>query len=124
MGNCRSGKNGCGLPRCVTTPGASESRQRFLFKMQPALPLQPEEAGLLNPDVGGEGAGGVHVADRDIALVPQGVVGQAVAAEVLADVAVGPVGDGVQLPAAVLALEEVDVGAAAGLAAAQAGRSE
>src|SRR5690606_22355027 len=87
----------------------------------PALALQAEEAGLLLGDVGGQGAGRVDVADGDIALLPQGVVGQPVAGQVPADVAVGPVGDGVQLPAVVLALQELDVGAGAALAAAQAG---
>jgi LysR family transcriptional regulator, cys regulon transcriptional activator len=76
--------------------------------MQPALPLQPEEARVLLAHAGEQGARGVHVADRDVALFPQRVVGQVRAGSGSADVAVAPVGDGVQLPAAVLALEEVD----------------
>src|SRR3546814_1080125 len=65
--------------------------------------------------------GGVDVPDRDVAAVPQRVIRQAVLPEVVADVAVRPVGQGVQLPASVAQLQEIDARARAGLAAAQPG---
>src|SRR5690606_11766451 len=94
-------------------PLHSQPRQRLLLEMQPTLPLQSKKAGLLDTDLRGQGAGRVDVADGNVALLPQRVVGESVAAEILADVAVGPVGDRVQLPAFVLALQELDVGAGA-----------
>src|SRR3546814_4114831 len=65
--------------------------------------------------------GGVDVPERGVAGVPQRVMGQAVLPEVVADVAVRPVGQGVQLPASVAQLQEIDARARAGLAAAQPG---
>src|SRR3546814_12666574 len=67
--------------------------------------------------------GGVDVPDRDVAAVPQRVIRQAVLPEVVADVAVRPVGQGVQLPASVAQLQETDARARAGMARAQPGPS-
>ena len=61
--------------------------------VQAALALEPEEAGLLGRHVGGERPGRVHVADRDVALLPERMVGQVVLGQVAVDVPVGPVDD-------------------------------
>ena len=61
------------------------------------------------------------IADADVALLAQRVVGEIVGLEEGVDVAVGPVGDGVDLGAGPLGGREGDFGAGVGLAAAQAG---
>jgi len=63
----------------------------------------------------------MHVADRDVAFVPQRVVRQRVAIETAPHVVVAPVRDRVQLPAAVVEFQELRVYATFRLAAADAG---
>src|SRR6185295_10203899 len=60
------------------------------------------------------------VADRDVSLVPQRVVRQAVGLEIQVHVAIRPVEDRMHLEAAIAYLEWIELRAALGLAAAQA----
>ena len=67
--------------------------------VQPALAQQSEEAQLLDALHIREAARRVHVADRDVTLLPQGVIGQVVTDEILMDVAIAPVDDRMNLEA-------------------------
>src|SRR5690606_9092098 len=97
------------------------ARQPSDVLVDPALALEAEEAGVLVLHARLPAAGGVEVADGDVALVPQRVVGQVVLLQVLPHVAVAPVGDRADLQAVAAPLQDRRVGAAGRLAAAQAG---
>src|SRR5690606_10818955 len=91
------------------------------FLVQPALAFEAEETGVLLAHARLPATGGVGVADGDIALLPQRVVGQVMLLEIAPHVAVVPVGDRVDLPASVAPLQDRCAAAAARLHAAQAG---
>src|SRR5688572_4117097 len=99
----------------------SSSRIRLTVEMQPALTLQAEKTRVLLVHSGLQRSRGVDVADRHVTLVPERVVGQVVLLQVLPDFAIAPVGNRMQLPAAVAQFEEIDVGARTRLAATQSG---
>src|SRR6185436_13800495 len=77
------------------TPSSALALGRAL--VQPALALEPEKARLLLRHAVGELRGGVPVADRRITLLPERVVGQIVARQVVVDVLVVPVDDRMDL---------------------------
>src|SRR5487761_1125013 len=90
--------------------------------VQPAFAFESEKAGVLGVHARLPAMAGMDVADRYVALAPQRVVRQAMAREVVTDIAIGPVGQRMELPAAVAMLGKVDRRAAARLAPAQAGK--
>ena len=89
--------------------------------VEAALALEAEEAGLFLGHVAGEGAGGVDIADGDVTLFPQGMVGEVKLGEVLVDHPIIPVDNGVNLDHAVLHLKDAEFRAGLGLLAAQPG---
>src|SRR5688500_16237129 len=89
--------------------------------MQSALALEPEEPRVLVVHARFEPVRRVHVADRNVAFVPQRVIGKIVFLQVGPHVAVAPVGEWVQLPATVMQLQERRVGTAARLRTADTG---
>ena len=70
--------------------------------MQAALTFQAEKARLFLGHVCAHRARGLDIADGDVALVPERVIGQVVPCEILVDFFVRPVVDRVDLDAAVL----------------------
>ena len=78
--------------------------------MQAALALQTEEAQLLDVSHLGQRACRVPVADRQVALFPQRVIGEVVRLQILADVAVGPVEDGMKMRGMIPGAVAFDVG--------------
>src|SRR5690606_30012016 len=76
--------------------------------VDPALALQAEEAGLLDRVDLVDRPRAVHVADGEIALLPQRVIRQPVLLQVEVHVAIAPVRDRVHLPAAAGPVEERD----------------
>src|SRR5690606_33511227 len=97
------------------------ARQPSDVLVDPALALEAEEAGVLVLHARLPALGGVEVADGDVALVPQRVVGKVVLLQVLPHVAVVPVGDRADLQAVAAPLQDRGVRAGGRLAAAQAG---
>src|SRR6185312_7854719 len=98
----------------LTTPDSENA-------VQSAFALEAEETGVFRIHARFPTTAGVAIADRDVALVPQRVVWQAMAAQVMTDIAVAPVGQRMQFPAAMPPFENIDRGAAARLLPAQAG---
>src|SRR5678809_808363 len=92
-----------------------------LTKVQAALALQAEEACVFLAHSGLPGARRMDVADREIATLPQRVIGQAIVLQLLPHIAVGPVGNRMELPAAGAQFEEIERATLRGLGAAQAG---
>ena len=64
----------------------------------------------------------MHIADRDIALLPQRVIGQIEFLQVVVNVLVAPVDDRQKLEQAVLQPQHLELAAGVGLTAAQAGK--
>src|SRR4249919_3703705 len=89
--------------------------------VQPAFALESEEPRVLLAHPGFQPSCRMHVADRDIAFVPQRVIGQVVPLQVVPYIAVAPVCQRMQLPASVVQLQERRVRAAARLRATDAG---
>src|SRR5882672_5986131 len=85
-----------------------------------ALAFQAEEARLLDRRDLLDRLRAVVVADREIALLPERVIGQRVLGEIAVYAAILPIRDRVDLPAAAGPLEIRDLRAALGLVAAQA----
>src|SRR5688572_659840 len=112
---CKSTKIGRCLMASAARPGADQ--------VQAALALQAEEARVLGGVAGlGERARRMPVADRDVATLPQRVIRQAVALQVVVHVAVGPVEDRMDLVARRAdALDRLDGRARARLLAPQPG---
>src|SRR5580658_1461539 len=90
--------------------------------VEAAFPLQPEKPGLLGREIGGEGTRRMCVSNRDIALVPERMVGQVVLFQVAMNVAVAPVDDGQNLVASVLHADDRKLLAGARLRMAKSGQ--
>ena len=67
--------------------------------MESTLTLQAEEASLFLVHSGFELASRMHVPDRDVALIPKGVVGEIVAFQILEHIFVRPINYWVDLDA-------------------------
>ncbi len=87
--------------------------------MQAALALEAEESGLLLAHAGLPPGGGVHVAHREVTLLPQGVVGEVELFEVVVHILVAPVDHRQKLEAAALDGQYRQLATAARLLAAQ-----
>src|SRR5690348_11988472 len=112
--------------RCANLfrPNHNVRRVKLVFaysRMQATLPHDPREARVFLAHALFPALRAVRVADADVAVVPQRVVRQVVGLQVLPDVAVAPVGERMDLPAAVAQFEEVDLFARACLGAADTG---
>jgi hypothetical protein len=80
--------------------------------VQAAPALEAEEAGVFLARAVAQSTGGVHVADGDVALLPQRVIGQVMAGQIAKHVTVGPVDQRMDLAAAVAPQQHVEVLAA------------
>src|SRR4249919_465352 len=89
--------------------------------VQAAFALESEESRVLLAHPGFQPPCRMHVADRDIAFVPQRVIWEVVPLQVVPYIAVAPVRQRMQLPASVVQLQERRVRAAARLRATDAG---
>src|SRR5207342_3902706 len=130
MLGCRaSAGSGCPSPGCATlSPQAGRGNSKKSCRLaiapivvQAAFALESEEPRVLLAHPGFQPSCRMHVADRDIAFVPQRVIGQVVPLQVAPHVAVAPVCQRMQLPASVVQLQERRVRTAARLRATDAG---
>src|ERR1700722_8573143 len=89
--------------------------------VDPAFPLETEESSLLRSEVGCQRAAGMNVADRDVALLPKGVIRKPVQLEKAMHVPVAPLDDRVNLHDSVLDAHDGQPLATPGLGPAEPG---